>query len=78
MVEAGGDRLPALAAGARHHRLGRQRDRDIDVGNAPAHQRIAHRAADEARLLAVAPERRQRAAHTRPVEQAGERRGLSA
>jgi hypothetical protein len=56
VVDAGRDRLEGGGGGAPHH-LGRQgRGGDIEVARRHAQQRVAHRPADHARLLAVAIE----------------------
>ena len=60
-----GTALKPAACSAAHH-LGRQRGGgDVDVAERHAEQRVAHRAADDARLLAVAVE------HGEQIRQAG-------
>ena len=59
VVDAGRHRLEAGGRGAAHHLRRQRRGRDIDVAQRHAEQRVAHRAADDARLLAVAVERRE-------------------
>ncbi len=51
-----GTALKPAAVGAAHHLLRQRRGGDVDVAMRQAEQRVAHRAADHARLLAVAVE----------------------
>ena len=68
MVYPGRHRLEAGRGSAAHH-LGRQRrGRDVDVAMRDAEQRVAHRAADDARLLMVAVEQRKKL-RKRPLAQ---------
>ena len=66
MLDAGRHRLEAGGLHAPHHFLRHRGGGEVDLMNGDADQRIAHRAADHARLLAVAVEHgdepRQRAA----------------
>ena len=64
MVDAGRNRLEARGRGAAHHLVRQGGGGDVDVADRLAQQRIAHGAADHARLLAVAVEH---------VEQPGQR-----
>ena len=51
-----GTTLEARRGGAAHHFVGQRGRRDVDLADRLAHQRVAHRAADHARFLAVAVE----------------------
>ena len=54
-----GTALKPAACGAARHLGGQRRGRDVDIAVRQAEQRVAHRAADHARLLAVAVEHRE-------------------
>ena len=50
MRDAGRHRLESTGAHPVDHRLGRQRRRQVDIGDGQAQQHVAHRAADETTL----------------------------
>ena len=58
VLDAGRHRLEARGADAADHLVGHGGGGEIDVADRLAEQRVAHRAADHARLLAVAIEHR--------------------
>ena len=58
VLDAGRHRLEVGRVSATH-RFGQRGGCDVDVAMGQAHQRIAGRAADDARLLAVAVEQRE-------------------
>jgi hypothetical protein len=60
MGDPGRHRLEAGGGGTAHHLGGQRRGRDIDVAMRNTEQRVAHRAADDARLLVVAIEKRKK------------------
>ena len=59
VLDAGRHRLEARGADAADHLVGNGGGGDVDFADRLAEQRIAHRAADHARLLAVAIEHRE-------------------
>ena len=59
---------------ARHHHLGRRGRGEIEIAGRLAQQQVAHRAADQPRLLAVAVEQRQRAASGGRLQRRRDRR----
>ncbi len=59
VLDAGRHRLEARRGGAAHHLFGHGRGGDVEFADRLAEQRVAHRAADHARLLAVAVEHRE-------------------
>src|ERR1700680_626121 len=61
MLDAGRFGLEARRFDAAHHLLRHRRGRHVDLTDRNFHQRIAHRAADDAGFLAVAIEQRQQA-----------------
>ena len=56
VLDPGRHRLEAGGLDAADHLVGHRRGGDVDVAVRLAQQRVAHRAADDARLLAVAAE----------------------
>ena len=66
VLDAGRHRLVAGGLDAAHDLLRHRGGRDVDLADLLPEQRVAHRAADHARLLAVAVEQRQQLAK-RPV-----------
>ena len=52
--DAGRHALDAGGFGAAHHLVGQRGGRDVDIADRDVQQRIAHRAADHARFLAIA------------------------
>ncbi len=61
MLDAGRHRLEARRFDAAHDLLRHRRRRHVDLADRQFHQRIAHRAADDAGFLAVAIEQREEA-----------------
>ena len=57
VLQAGLDDGEASGAGEPHHVLGRRGGGEVDVGDGNSHQRVAHHAADRARLEAAARDR---------------------
>ena len=76
MLDPGRHRLEAGRFGARHDLLRRRRGREIDIGDGAAEERVAHRPADDARLLAAAVEDLEEPPERRPAQELGERRLL--
>ena len=74
-----GTALKPAASHAAHHLVGQRGGGDVDVAERLAEQRVAHRAADDARLLAVAVEHREQRARAAPLAASGidARRGAS-
>ena len=70
-MPVGTTRKPAAAT--RRHLVRQRRGRDIDLPDRLADQRVAHRAADHARLLAVAVERVQELRQQRLAQPGGVR-----
>ena len=68
VFDAGGNGVEAGLARAAHDLVGHRRGRQIDLADLKTEQRIAHRAADHARFLAVLVEHRQKP-HERIVRQ---------
>jgi hypothetical protein len=56
VFDAGRHALDAGGSGAPDHLIGQRRRRDIDIADRNFHQRVADRAADHPRLLAIAIE----------------------
>ena len=69
VLDAGRHGLEARLAGARAHDRRRRRGGEVDLVHRMAEQRVAHGAADDARLLPRAVERAQDGVERRPPEQ---------
>ena len=71
MLDAGRLRLETRRFDAAHHFLRHRRGRHVDLADRQFHQRIAHRAADDAGFLAVAIEQREQARELAVLEPGG-------
>ena len=69
MRDAGGDGAQTLRRRARHDLGGRRGRGDVDIARRRAEQHVAHRAADDARLLAAAVQQLQHAPRAGPRQQ---------
>ena len=74
--DPGRHRLEARRLGPRGDGVWRRRRREVDVGDRAPEKGVAHRAADDARLLAVAVERRDEALQRRARQELGEQRAI--
>ena len=61
MIDSGRDRFPAGRLDAAYDLFRYRRRRNVDFADREAQQRVAHRAADDARFFAVATERGEKA-----------------